>query len=227
MATAKFKRFKDRTEAGGLLARRLTAYAGRGDVIVLALPRGGVPVGIEIATRLKVEFDVLLVRKLGFPWHEELAMGAVASGGLRVLQREALDAFDVSPELIEAETARQLREIARREERYRDGRPAPTLRRRIVILVDDGVATGATMRAAVLLVRQAEPARVIVAVPVCAQDARAQLAALVDQCVCLSAPEPFRAVGAWYDSFRQVSDEEVEAMLDDVRRAAGPPAPTH
>ncbi len=220
MAMAKFKRFKDRAEAGEQLARRLMRFAGRHDVIVLALPRGGVPVGVTIAAKLGVAFDVLLVRKLGFPWHEELAMGAVASGGLRVLQEDVLRTFHVPAALIEAETAHELAEIARRERQYRRGRPAPPLRGRSVILTDDGVATGATMRAAVQLVRQAQPARVVVAVPVCAREAREQLRALVDECVCLSAPQPFRAVGAWYGNFEQISDAEVETMLQACWRDA-------
>ena len=219
MTIAKPKRFKNRREAGKLLARRLAAYAGQ-DVIVLALPRGGVPVGAAIAEKLKAEFDVLLVRKLGFPWHEELAMGAVASGGLRVLRADILNAFPVPAELIEAETQHELQEIERREQSYRRGRPAPSLGGRVVILADDGVATGSTMRVAVQLVLQAGPARVIIAVPVCAREAREELSALVDECICLSAPEPFRAVGAWYESFEQMSDNEVEKMLDDIRRAA-------
>lgn len=213
MFIRKSPRFKDRQEAGTLLAQRLGAYAGRQDAIVLALPRGGVPVGIAIAERLKIAFDVLLVRKLGFPWHRELAMGAVASGGLRVLQQDVLDAFHVPAALIEEETGRELQEIARREQRYRLGRPATPLGGRVAILSDDGVATGATMRAAIQLVRQAGPARVVLAVPVCAREARDELRALADECVCLNTPEPFLAVGAWYQDFEQVSDEEVEAML--------------
>ena len=217
-------RFTNRRAAGKLLARRLSAYAGRHDVIVLALPRGGVPVGVAIAEKLGLEFDVLLVRKLGFPGHEELAMGAVASGGLRVLQVDLLNTFHVAPELIEARTRYELNEIMRREQRYRGRRPAPLLRGRVVILADDGVATGATMRAAVQVVRQATPARVVVAVPVCARDAYMQLGALVDDCVCLKTPEPFRAVGAWYDNFAQIGDDEVEAMLRAIWRPQRVPA---
>lgn len=224
------KRFKNRTEAGKLLARRLSAYAGRGDAIVLALPRGGVPLGVAIADKLKLELDVLLVRKLGFPWQEELAMGAVASGGLVVLHEELLSAFHVPAELIEAETRTELAEIARREQCYRRGRPAPVLRHRSVILVDDGVATGSTMRAAVQLVRQGGAARIIVAIPVCAGDVVAGLSAMADEFVCLSTPEPFRAVGAWYEDFAQLSDEQVEHMLAAVWRvdpATAPQAPRH
>lgn len=220
MVIAHPQRFKNRRAAGKLLARRLGAYAGRHDVIVLALPRGGVPVGLAIAEKLGLELDVLLVRKLGFPGHEELAMGAVASGGLRVLQADLLAAFHVAPELIEAATRDELHEIARREQRYRSRRPAPLLRGRVVILADDGVATGATMRAAVQLVRQAGPARVVMAVPVCARAAHAQLSALVDECICIKTPEPFRAVGAWYDNFEQIGDEEVDAMLSEIWRPA-------
>ncbi|MFM9435431.1 putative phosphoribosyltransferase [Janthinobacterium sp. CG_23.3] len=153
MARARLKRFKDREQAGALLAKRLARYAGRADAIVLALPRGGVPVGAAVAAALGVEVDILVVRKLGLPLREELAMGAVASGGLRVLQDDVLRAFPVPDALIEAATRHALREIVRRELRYRRGRPAPALAGRIVIVVDDGVATGATMRAAVQLVR--------------------------------------------------------------------------
>lgn len=218
------KRFKNRKEAGQLLARRLAAYAGRDDVIVLALPRGGVPVGVAVADKLKLEFDVLLVRKLGFPWQPELAMGAVASGGLVVRHEELLSTFHVPAALIEALTQRELQEIARRELRYRRGRPAPLLRQRCVMLVDDGVATGSTMRAAVQLVRQAEPARLVVVVPVCTVEARAELAGMVDEVVCLNTPEPFYAVGAWYQDFEQVSDEEVEHMLEEIWRHRQPAA---
>jgi putative phosphoribosyl transferase len=225
MPNLKLKRFKNRKEAGKLLARRLFAYAGRGDAIVLGLPRGGVPLGIAIADKLKLEFDVLLVRKLGFPWQEELAMGAVGSGGLVVLHEELLSAFHVPAELIEAETRAELAEIARREQCYRRGRPPPLLRHRIVILVDDGVATGSTMRVAVQLVRQAGAARIVVAVPVCAGDVVPGLSAIADEFVCLSAPEPFRAVGAWYEDFAQVSDEEVEHMLAAVWRVDSAAAP--
>lgn len=221
---ARDRRLKDRRQAGQLLARALGAYAGRADAIVLALPRGGVPVGIAIAARLKLAFDILLVRKLGFPWQPELAMGAVASGGLRVLRQDLLDVFRVSAEVIEAATGRELQEIARREQCYRAGRPAPLLHGRSVILVDDGVATGSTMRAAVELVSQAGPARVIVAVPVCAYEARVELSALVDEFICLSSPEPFIAVGVWYRQFDQVGDAEVRRMLGDFWRPAAGPA---
>jgi putative phosphoribosyl transferase len=224
MAVVHPKRFKNRKEAGQLLARRLGAYAGRDDAIVLALPRGGVPVGVAIADKLKLEFDILLVRKLGFPWQPELAMGAVASGGLVVLHDELLGMFHVPAALIEAQTQRELQEIARREQRYRRGRPAPALRRRHVILVDDGMATGSTMRAAAQLVRRAEPARLIVAVPVSTVEAHAELAAMVDEVVCMNTPEPFYAVGAWYRDFEQVSDEEVEHLLERIWRQGQPAA---
>ncbi|MDC8758378.1 phosphoribosyltransferase family protein [Janthinobacterium fluminis] len=220
MGIATFQRFKNRADAGRLLARRLARYARHGDAIVLALPRGGVPVGVAVAAALGLACDVLVVRKLGFPLQEELAMGAVASGGLRVLQEDVLRAFHVPAALIEAATRRELREVARRERQYRRDRPAPVLRGRTVILVDDGVATGATMRVAVQLVRQAHPKRLVIAVPVCAQEARVQLGALVDECVCLSVPQPFRAVGAWYGNFEQISDAEVETMLRDCWREA-------
>lgn len=210
---ARLKAFKDRTQAGELLAERLAAYAGRSDVILLALPRGGVPVAFAISRKLNIPLDVLIVRKLGVPGHAEYAMGAVASGGIRVLQQNVLDALDIPSAAVEAITQRELHEIERREALYRDDRPTSSLRERIVILVDDGLATGATMLAAVQAVRQEEPARVIIAVPVAAPDTCEKLAAEADEVICLNTPSPFYAVGIWYEDFSQTSDDEVRNLL--------------
>lgn len=210
---ARLKAFKDRKQAGELLAERLAAYAGRSDVILLALPRGGVPVAFAISRKLNIPLDVLIVRKLGVPGHAEYAMGAVASGDIRVLQQDVLDALDIPSAAVEAITQRELHEIERREALYRDDRPAPSLRGRIVILVDDGLATGATMLAAVQAVRQEEPAHVIIAVPVAAPDTCEKLAAEADEVICLNTPSPFYAVGIWYEDFSQTSDDEVRNLL--------------
>ncbi len=212
----KLKRFKDRMQAGELLSHRLTAYARRPDVIVLALPRGGVPVGFVVAKKLAVPLDILLVRKLGFPGQEEYAMGAIASGGICILQAEAMSALDIPVPVIEAVAQRELREIERREKNYRADRPPPQLQEHVVILVDDGLATGATMQVAVHVVRNANPARVIVAVPVGAPDTCEKLRGEVDELICLSTPDPFYAVGMWYEDFEQVNDEEVKNMLEEA-----------
>ena len=206
-------RFADRTEAGEELARKLTAYAHRPDALVLALPRGGVPVGFAVARALQVPLDVFLVRKLGVPGQEELAMGAVASGGVRVLNREVIELLGIPDSLIEAVASRELGEVARRERLYRDHRPAPAVRGRTVILVDDGLATGATMRAAVAALRQQQPARVVVAVPTAAPETCAELGAEADEVVCARTPQPFYAVGLWYADFRQTTDDEVRDLL--------------
>jgi len=212
------KRFKNRVQAGELLARRLTAYAGRDDVIVLALPRGGVPVGAAIARKLEVSLDVLLVHKLGLPGREEYAMGAIASGGVCILQAEVLSALDIAPEVIEEVSQREMREIKRREKLYRAGRPAPQLRERVVILADDGLATGSTMQVAVHVVRELNPARLIVAVPVAPQETCEKLKSEADEIICLSMPEPFHAVGLWYENFEQTSDGEVTSLLEEVEK---------
>jgi putative phosphoribosyl transferase len=209
--------FPDRSEAGRWLAERLKAYAHRPDVIVLALPRGGVPVAFELARALDVPLDVFLVRKLGLPGQEELAMGAIASGGVRVLNDEVVRALAVPPSVIDAVARREEEELRRREEAYRGSRPSPDVRGRVVILVDDGLATGSTMRAAVRAVKQMQPARVVVAVPVAAAATRDDLAAEVDEIVCATPPEPFLAVGRWYQDFSQTTDDEVRDLL---RRAA-------
>jgi predicted phosphoribosyltransferase len=215
------ERFRDRSQAGRLLAERLRAYAGRDDVVVLGLPRGGVPVASEIATALDAPLDAFLVRKLGVPGHEELAMGAIASGGTRVLNRRVLESLDIPAEWIEAIDAKERRELDRRERAYRDGRPPPHVSGRTVILVDDGLATGSTMLAAVQAVRLDEPARVVVAVPVADPEVCESLRAVADEVVCLLTPRPLRGVGAWYEDFSQTSDEEVRELLD---RAGRPPA---
>jgi len=214
--------FRDRTEAGQILSNRLLAYANRSDVLVLALPRGGVPVAFEVARLLHAPLDVFLVRKLGVPGHEELAMGALASGGARVLNEEVVSGLHISEEVIATVAAREQEELARRERAYRGDRPAPEVRDRTVILVDDGLATGSTMRAAIAALRQKHPARIVVAVPVGAHDTCAELQTEADEAVCARMPEPFHAVGLWYDDFTQTTDEEVHELL---ARAAEDHAP--
>jgi predicted phosphoribosyltransferase len=206
-------RFRDRAEAGRFLAQRLRDYAGRDDVIVLALPRGGVPVGYEVAKALGVPFDVFVVRKLGVPGHEELAMGAIASGGLLVLDPGIVRTLGISGSEIERAVDAELRELERREAAYRDGREPPQLEGKTVILVDDGLATGSTMRAAALAVRQAKPQQIVAAVPVAARETCDEFRDVVDEVVCVLTPSPFRAVGLWYDDFSQTSDEEVRELL--------------
>jgi putative phosphoribosyl transferase len=205
--------FPNRTEAGRQLAEKLIKYAGRADVIVLGLPRGGVPVAFEVAQRLGVPLDVFLVRKLGVPGFEELAVGAIASGGVRVLNEDVMRAIPNADEVIESVTARETAELERREQSYRDGRPAPELRNRVVILVDDGLATGATMRAAVKALRQRSVAKIVVAVPVGPPDTCREFEDEADETICASAPEFFQAVGQYYEDFSQTSDEEVRELL--------------
>lgn len=215
-------RFKDRVHAGKLLAHALDAYAGRADVVVLALPRGGVPVGYAVARELDVDLDVLVVRKLGAPGQEELAIGAVASGGIRVIHEDMVAELGVPKEYVEALAARKLAEVAQRDELFHGGRPPVALADRVAILVDDGIATGATMEAAVKALHTAGLARVVVAVPVASTEAVHTLRPLVDQLVCLTVPEPFFAIGIWYDDFEQTSDAEVIDLLrraDAARRA--------
>ena len=207
-------RYRDREDAGQQLATQLISYADRDDVVVLALPRGGVPVAFEIARRLHAPLDVFLVRKLGVPGHPELAMGAIASGGVRVLSHDLIGQLVVTPEEIEAVTERERIELDRRDRMYRGDRPAMPLAGRTVILVDDGLATGATMEAAIQAARQSNPAGVIVAAPVGAAETCARLRALADEVVCASMPDDFQAVGLWYERFDQTSDEEVIALLN-------------
>jgi predicted phosphoribosyltransferase len=213
--------FHDRFDAGRILSQEVAAYAGEPGVIVLALPRGGVPVAYEVAHALGVPLDVFLVRKLGVPGHEELAMGAIASGGVRVLNDEVVHELRVSPETIEAVAAREAEELARREREYRGDQPPTDVRGRTVILVDDGLATGSTMRAAAAALRLQHPARLVVAVPVAARSTCADLAREVDDVVCASTPEPFYAVGLWYEDFSQTTDEEVRELLTRANGHAG------
>ena len=205
--------FPNREEAGRLLAGKLEKYAGRNDVIVLGLPRGGVPVAYEVAQRLGVPLDVFIVRKLGVPGFEELAAGAIASGGVRVLNEDVLRALPKADQIIESVTAKETAEMERREKSYRDDRPAPELRDRVVILVDDGLATGATMRAAVKALRQRSVAKIVVAVPVGPPDTCREFEDEADETICASAPEFFQAVGQYYEDFSQTSDEEVRDLL--------------
>lgn len=216
--------FRDRFEAGEALAARLTGYAGRADALVLALPRGGVPVGYAVARALRLPLDVFLVRKLGVPGHEELAMGALASGGVRVLNDEVLEALHIPPDVLEAVARREDAELTRRERAYRGERPFPLIRDRVCILVDDGLATGSTMRAAVAALSLEQPARIVVAVPVAPPETCALLRAEADEVVCLVTPQPFYGVGWWYTDFAQTSDAEVRDLL---ARAATWTSPGH
>jgi predicted phosphoribosyltransferase len=205
--------FRDRTDAGRRLAESLGAYADRPDVLVLALPRGGVPVAYEVAERLKAPLDLFLVRKLGVPGHEELAMGAIASGGVRVTNDHVVSYLRIPGEVIDVVAAEEQRELERRERAYRGGRPPPDVRGKTVILVDDGLATGSTMRAAAAALREQGPARIVVAVPVSAPETCEEFRAEVDEIVCAVTPQPFRGVGMWYEDFSQTTDEEVRELL--------------
>lgn len=205
--------FTNRAEAGELLAARFTELADRDDVIVLALPRGGVPVGYEVARSLRVPLDVFVVRKLGVPGHEELAMGAIASGEIRLLNHEVVDALGIPGELIEQVARREKAELERRERLYRGNRPPVSLTNKTVILIDDGLATGSTMRAAAAAIRRQEPAAIIVAVPVGAPSTCDEMRDVADDVVCLRTPEPFVAVGLWYRDFSETSDAEVRELL--------------
>jgi putative phosphoribosyl transferase len=207
------KRLKDRTEAGRLLAQKLTAYANREDVVVLALPRGGVPVAFEIATRLNAPLDVFIVRKLGVPWQEELAMGAIATGGVRVLNEDVVRLCNITDEQIASVEAKERKELERREQAYRGGRPAPDVSGRTVILVDDGIATGTTMRAALAALKKLQPSRIVVAVAVAPQSTYDELKAEADEVICLLTPEMFFAISRWYERFAQTTDEEVRDLL--------------
>ncbi len=206
-------RFRDRVEAGQLLAEKLAKFSGRKNVIVLALPRGGVPVGYEVARKLHAPLDVMVVRKLGVPGYEELAMGAIASGGVRVLNEDVVDRLGISKETIDAVAAREERELHRREVAYRGHPGSPEIKDKTVILVDDGIATGATIRAAAKALRQQEPAHLVIAVPTSAPDSATEVAAMVDEFIALMTPEDFCAVGQWYDNFGQTSDDEVTQLL--------------
>ena len=216
--------FKDRFDAGRRLARLLGKYANRDDVVVLALPRGGVPVAFEVARALNAPLDLFLVRKLGLPGHEELAMGAIASGGVRVLNESVVEMFRVPPQAIERVAEREMRELQRRERAYREGRPPVPVEGKIAILVDDGLATGSTMRAAAQALKMLRPKKIVVAVPVAAPETCDEFRDEVDEVVCAIAPEPFHAVGIWYEDFSQTTDDEVRELLD---RAAAATAQRH
>jgi putative phosphoribosyl transferase len=206
-------RFRDRTEAGKQLATRLKAYTNQTDVLVLGLPRGGVPVAYEVARALNLPLDICLVRKLGVPGHSELAMGAIAAGGVRILNYDIIRGLGISDKMLERVAARELRELQRRDRVYRGDRPQPEIRDRTVILVDDGLATGATIRAAIAVLRSQQPKKIIVAVPVAPISAYQELETEVDEVVCLATPEPFYAIGLWYDNFSQTTDDQVRNLL--------------
>ena len=213
-------RFHDRHDAGRQLAADLMQYAGRtNDVVVLALPRGGIPVGYEVARALGAPLDVFVVRKLGLPGYEELAIGAIASGGARVLNDDVVRMYHVSKDQLDDVTRMEQAELERRERRYRGDRPFPDLTGKTVILIDDGLATGATMRAAVEALRHENPTRVVVAVPVSSPDTCEQFREIADEIVCAVTPEPFYAVGLWYEDFSQTTDEEVRDLLERARAA--------
>lgn len=206
--------FKDRRDAGRQLAQKLSSYADRSDVVVLALPRGGVPVAYEVALALNAPLDIFLVRKLGVPGHEELAFGAIASGDVRVLNEEVVWTLDIPSEAIDAVAQRELLELERRERTYRGDHPVPEIRDRTAILVDDGLATGASMRAAIEGVRAKHPAKIVVAVPTAAPETCEMFESEVDEIVCAITPEPFYGVGQWYQDFSQTTDEEVRKLLE-------------
>jgi putative phosphoribosyl transferase len=208
--------FADRRQAGKKLATQLASYANRSDVLVLALPRGGVPVAFEVAYALRAPLDVFLVRKLGVPGHEELAMGAIATGGVRVLNEEVTSRMQISTSAIDDVGKREAQELKRRERLYHGDRAALDVRDRTVILIDDGLATGSTMRAAARALRKMQPSRIVVAVPVAAAETCADLCDEVDEVICVATPEPFMAVGAWYSDFEQTSDQEVRELLDRI-----------
>jgi len=210
--------FANRTEAGQELALRLRTYANRNDVIVLGAPRGGVPVAFEVAMALRAPLDVFVLRKLGVPGHEELAFGAIASGGVRILDRDTVEALGIPGWEIEPVTSVEKQALERREQSYRGGRPPLDISGLTVILVDDGIATGSSMRAAIRALRQMKPARIVLAVPVAPPSTCSQLQFEVDELVCLEMPEPFYGVGRFYDDFTQISDEEVIELLDRASR---------
>lgn len=214
--------FRDRADAGEQLSRELAGYSGRKDVVVLALPRGGVPVAYEVARALHVPLDVFLVRKLGLPGQEELAMGAISSGGVRVLNEDVIGLLGIPNDVIENVTAKEQRELERRARSYRGDRPAPDVEGRTVILIDDGLATGSTIRAAVAALRRKHPARIVVAVPVGAPEICAELQNEADEIICVETPEPFYGVGAWYEDFSQTTDEEVRDLLQRSREEIAP-----
>jgi len=215
--------YRDRVDAGKQLAKRLTDFAGRNDVLVLALPRGGVPVAYEVAKALQVPMDIFLVRKLGVPGHEELAMGAISTGGVRVLNDDIVSYLRIPRDVIDAVAAGELKELERREREYRGDRPEPDVRGKTVILIDDGLATGSTMRAAAAALRQQNPTRIIVAVPVSAPQTCDEYRMGVDEIICARTPEPFFGVGMWYEDFSQTTDDEVRDLLGKARNETGRP----
>ena len=208
--------FRDRRDAGRKLAQKLTAYAGRTDIIVLALPRGGVPVAYEVALALHAPMDIFIVRKLGLPGHEELAVGAIASGSARVLNEEIIRYLNISEAVIDAIAQRELQELERRERAYRGDRPPLHVEGRTIILIDDGLATGASMRAAIAGLRAQNPAHIVVAVPTAAPETCEALEPEVDQMICATTPEPFYGVSRWYEDFSQTTDEEVKMLLEEA-----------
>ena len=214
--------FKNRTEAGQALATRLTSFANRTDVLVLALPRGGVPVAAEVAKKLNAPLDVFVVRKLGLPDHPELAMGAIATGGVRVINRDVVDGLQIPELVIDAVAAQEQEELARRQQAYRDDLPAPRVRGKTVILVDDGIATGSTMFAAVAALRQLGAGRIVVAAPVIARSTFYEIHNAADEVAAVIAPEEFYGVGQWYEDFSQTSDEEVHQLLGETNHRATP-----
>jgi putative phosphoribosyl transferase len=209
--------FRDRTDAGKYLATKLLSYKDRQDVLVLALPRGGVPVAFEVAQVLRVPLDIFLVRKLGVPGHEELAMGAISTGGVRVINEDTVDYLNIPEHIIDSIAAEELKELKRRERAYRGNRPEPDVKGKTVILIDDGLATGSTIRAAAQALRPQQPARIIVAVPVSAPETCDEYRIGVDEIICAVTPEPFVGVGMWYLDFSQTTDEEVRDLLERAR----------
>ena len=210
--------FKDRRDAGRKLAQKLSAYARGQNTLILALPRGGVPVAYEVALSLNVPLDIFIVRKLGLPGREELAIGAIASGGIRILNSDIIRMLSIPDEVINFVARRELQELQRRERHYKGNHPSPEIRDRTVILIDDGLATGASMRAAVAGLRAQHPARIIIAVPIAAAETCDMFRAEVDEVVCAITPEPFHGVSRWYEDFSQVTDEEVRTLLEEANR---------
>jgi predicted phosphoribosyltransferase len=208
--------FRDRRDAGRKLAQKLTAYAGRPDVLILALPRGGVPVAFEVARALNAPLDIFIVRKLGLPGREELAIGAIATGGVRVLNRDIVRMLSIPEEVINFVARREAQELQRRQKLYRGDRPAPAMREHTVLLIDDGLATGASMRAAIAGLRARHPTEIVVAVPTASREVCETLRTEVDDIVCAAMPEPFYGVGRWYEDFSQTTDEEVRMLLEEA-----------
>jgi predicted phosphoribosyltransferase len=209
--------FRNRREAGRILATSMGPFADRPDVVILALPRGGVPVGFELAQALRAPLDVMVVRKLGVPGHEELAMGAIASGGVRILNEDVIRMLGIGPEVIDRVARQEQQELARRERAYRGDRGPAAVKGRTVVLVDDGLATGSTMRAAVAALRTLQPSRIVIAVPTAAVETCQELRAEADEVICAMTPTPFFGVGQWYDDFSQTTDEEVHDLLQHAR----------